>query len=109
MMSTQENRSRHRQVRTTLERGYPTNVKNEEWRQIPPLLPKQAKTGRLSSVGVVDGQCVKAPGIRARGYDANKKLSGHKRYIAVETDRRFLAISLKPADIAGLHWSTTGA
>ncbi len=45
-MWTQENRSRHQQVRTALKRGYPTDVKDEEWRLIAPLLPKQAKTGR---------------------------------------------------------------
>ena len=45
-MWTQENRSKHQQVKTSLKRGYPTDVKDEEWRLIAPLLPKQAKTGR---------------------------------------------------------------
>ena len=45
-MLTQENRNRHQQVRTGLKRGYPTDVKDEEWRLIAPLLSKQAKTGR---------------------------------------------------------------
>lgn len=33
-------------MRKTLRRGYPTDVKDEEWRLIAPLLSKQAKTGR---------------------------------------------------------------
>ncbi len=150
-MWTQENRSRHQQVRTALKRGYPTDVKDEEWHLIAPLLPKQAKTGRprktdlrtvinalrymvrsgcewrmlfrtihdlalmldrmcnerevLPSAGILDSQSVKAPGARTRGYDANKKLSGRKRHIAVDTDGRLLAMNLTPADIA----DSTGA
>lgn len=42
---------------------------------------------------------------RARGCDANKKLSGRKRHIAVNTDGRLLAINLTPTDIA----DSTGA
>ena len=45
-MWIQENRSRHQQLRTALKRGYPTDVKDEEWGLIAPLLPKQATTGR---------------------------------------------------------------
>jgi len=172
-MWTQENRSKHQQLRTSLKRGYPTHVKDEEWGLIAPLLPKQAKTGRLPktdlravinalrymvrsgcewrmlpndfppyqtvyywfrrlmrrmlfrtildlalmldrlcnerevlpSAGVVDSQSVKAPGARTRGYDANKKLSGHKRHVAVDTDGRLLAMNLTPANIA----DSTGA
>lgn len=57
------------------------------------------------SAGVVDSQSVKAPGSRTRGYDANKKISGRKRHIAVDTDGRLLAVNLTPADIA----DSTGA
>ena len=42
-MWTQENRSRHQQVRTALKRGYPTDVKEEEWRLIAPLLPNKPR------------------------------------------------------------------
>lgn len=59
----------------------------------------------LPSAGIVDSQSVKAPAARTRGYDANKKLSGRKRHIAVDTDGRLLAINLTPADIA----DSTGA
>lgn len=59
----------------------------------------------LPSAGIVDSQSVKAPGARTRGYDANKKLSGRKRHIAVDTHGRLLAMNLTPADIA----DSTGA
>jgi hypothetical protein len=36
-----------------------------------------------------------------RGYDAHKKVGGHKRYIAVDTDGCLLAVNLTPAGIAG--------
>jgi transposase len=54
----------------------------------------------VPSAGIVDSQSVKAPGARKRGYDANKKVSGRKRHIAVDTDGRLLAVNLTPADIA---------
>ena len=44
-------------------------------------------------------------GTHERGYDANKKISGRKRHIAVDTDGRLLAVNLTPADIA----DSTGA
>ena len=59
----------------------------------------------LPSARVVDSQSVKAPGARTRGYDANKKLSGRKRHIAVDTNGRLPAMNLTPADIA----DSTGA
>ena len=59
----------------------------------------------VPSAGIVDSQSVKAPGTRERGYDAHKKVSGRKRYIAVDTDGRLLAVSLTPADVA----DSTGA
>jgi putative transposase len=59
----------------------------------------------LPSAGIIDSQSVKAPGARTRGYDANKKLSGRKRHIAVDTDGHLLPMSLTPADIA----DSTGA
>jgi putative transposase len=42
------------------------------------------------SAGVIDRQTVKAPHSKARGYDANKKIVGRKRHIAVDTDGRLL-------------------
>jgi transposase len=59
----------------------------------------------VPSAAIVDSQSVKAPGARKRGYDANKKISGRKRHIAVDTDGRLLAVNLTPADIA----DSTGA
>lgn len=59
----------------------------------------------LPSTGIIDSQSVQAPSARTRGYDANKKLSGSKRHIAVDTNSRLLAMSLTPANIAG----STGA
>lgn len=54
----------------------------------------------LTSTGIVDNQSVKALNTRTPSYDANKKLSGRKRHIAVDTDCRLLAINLTSADIA---------
>ena len=59
----------------------------------------------MPSAGVVDSQSVKAPGARTRGYDANKKINGRKRHVAVDTDGRLLAMNLTPADVA----DSTGA
>jgi len=50
--------------------------------------------------GIVDSQSVKASGAPECGYDAYKKLSIRKLYIAVDTDGRLLAVSLTPADLA---------
>ena len=41
------------------------------------------------------------PGFRSLpGYDAGKKLVGHKRHIRVDTDGRLLMVNLTPADIS---------
>ena len=172
-MWTEANRRNHKQDRTRQKRGYPTDVSDQEWQLIEPLLPNAGKTGRprktdlrsvinalrylvrsgvewrmlpndfppyqtvyywfrrfmrrmlfktihdlalmldrlcserevVPSAGVVDSQSVKAPGARERGYDANKKIRGRKRHIAVDTDGRLLAVNLTPADVA----DSTGA
>jgi len=52
------------------------------------------------SVGVLDSQTVKAPAALERGYDANKKITGRKRHIAVDTDGRLLMVNLTPASIS---------
>jgi putative transposase len=45
-MWTAEQRSRHK-VRVANERkGYPTDVSDQEWKLVEPLLPDVAKTGR---------------------------------------------------------------
>ena len=44
--------------------------------------------------GVLDSQTVKAPLARVCGYDANKKIVGRKRHIAVATDGRLLMVNL---------------
>ena len=147
---------------------YPTDLTDEEWERIKPLLPKAPKRGRKISVdlremlnairymarsgggwrmlptnfgpwqtvywwfrrfvrrmlfqtihdvslmldrecsgreaspsgGVLDSQTVKAPNAKARGYDANKKIVGRKRHIAVDTDGRPLMVNLTTADIS---------
>lgn len=43
---TQEQRRKQRVVRTGTRQGYPTDVKDDEWRLIEPLLPGAARTGR---------------------------------------------------------------
>lgn len=62
---------------------------------------------RQPSAAVLDSQSVKAPGAVARGYDGNKKVTGRKRHIAVDTDGRLLMVNLTPADMAdatGAEW-----
>lgn len=59
------------------------------------------------SAAVIDSQTVKAPGRAARGYDANKKINGRKRHVAVDSDGRLLMVNLTPADMAdstGAEW-----
>ncbi|MES2258906.1 MAG: IS5 family transposase [Pseudomonadota bacterium] len=172
-MWTQEQRKRHESSRRKGQGGYPTDMTDQEWKLVEPLLPSAARTGRprktefravinalrylvrsgcewrmlpndfppyqtvyywfrrlmrrflfrtihdlalmldrmceqrevLPSAGIIDSQSVKAPGARERGYDANKKINGRKRHIAVDTDGRLLAVNLTPADIA----DSTGA
>lgn len=54
----------------------------------------------LSSTCIIDSQSVKALCVQNRGYDTNKKLSGRKHHIGVDTDDRSLAMGLTQADIA---------
>ena len=57
------------------------------------------------TAGLVDSQTVKAPAAQQAGYDANKKIRGRKRHVAVDTDGRLLEMNLTPADVA----DSTGA
>jgi transposase len=52
------------------------------------------------TAGVLDSQTIKAPCARERGYDADKKITGRKRHIAVDTDGRLLMVNLTTADIS---------
>jgi putative transposase len=72
------------------------------------LLDRQTQ-GRHSqpSAAVLDSQSVKAPGAAVRGFDANKRITGRKRHIAVDADGRLLMVNLTPADMAdstGAEW-----
>ena len=49
----------------------------------------------VPTAGVVDSQTGKASAAQEAGYDANKKIRGRKRHIAVDTDGRLLAINLR--------------
>jgi hypothetical protein len=51
------------------------------------LMIDRERAGRevSSSAGVIESQSVKAPAAHKRGYDAGKKVVGHKRHIAVDT------------------------
>ena len=71
------------------------------------LMLDRMRSGRevVPTAGVVDSQSVKAPAATDSGYDANKKIKGRKRHIAVDTDGRLLAMSLTPANVA----DSTGA
>jgi transposase len=66
------------------------------------LMIDRERAGRevSSSAGVIESQSVKAPAEHKRGYDAGKKVVGHKRHIAVDTDGRLLMVNLTTADIA---------
>lgn len=66
------------------------------------LMLDRERVGRDASpsAGVLDSQTVKAPHAKQRGYDANKKIVGRKRHIAVDTDGRLLMVNLTPADIS---------
>lgn len=73
------------------------------------LMLDRQQQGRQGSpsTAVIDSQSVKAPYATARGYDANKKVSGRKRHIAVDADGRLLMVNLTPADVAdstGAEW-----
>lgn len=60
------------------------------------------RAGREASptAAVMDSQSVKAPAAESRGFDANKKIVGRKRHIAVDTDGRLLMVNLTTADIS---------
>jgi hypothetical protein len=51
------------------------------------------------SAAVLDSQTVKAPAAHKRGYGANKKITGRKRHIAVDTYGRLLMVNLTAANI----------
>ena len=71
------------------------------------LMLDRMRSGRevVPTAGVVDSQSVKVPAATESGYDANKKIKGRKRHIAVDTDGRLLAMNLTPANVA----DSTGA
>jgi putative transposase len=166
-MWTPETRGRMAEIRKKLKR-YPTDMTDEEWSVIEPLLPAPARKGRprktnlrevvnairylvrtgcgwemlpinfppwqtvywwfrefvrrflfhtihdiavmmdrervgreaSPTAGVIDSQSVKAPMAQTRGFDANKKIVGRKRHIAVDTDGRLLMLNLTTADIS---------
>jgi len=66
------------------------------------LMLDRERAGREASpsAAVIDSQSVKAPQAETRGYDANKKIVGRKRHIAVDTDGRLLMVNLTTADIS---------
>lgn len=66
------------------------------------LMLDRERAGREASptAAVVDSQSVKAPHAAARGYDANERIVGRKRHIAVDTDGRLLMVNLTPPMIA---------
>jgi transposase len=66
------------------------------------LMLDRERVGREASptAVVIDSQSVKAPQAKTRGYDANKKILGRKRHIAVDTDGRLLMVNLTTADIS---------
>ena len=71
------------------------------------LMIDRERVGREASpsAAAIDSQTVKAPAATTRGYDANTKIVGRKRHIAVDTDGRLLMVNLTTADIA----ESTGA
>ncbi|WP_084545162.1 IS5 family transposase [Derxia lacustris] len=69
------------------------------------MIDRQANGRDWPTAGVLDSQSVKAPHAGKQGYDANKKIVGRKRHIAVDSDGRLLMVNLTPADIA----DSTGA
>ena len=66
------------------------------------LMLDHERAGREASpsAAMIDSQSVKASHAETRGYDANKKIVGRKRHIAVDTDGRLLMANLTPADIS---------
>ena len=166
-MWTHENRGRMAEIARKTKR-YPTDLTDEEWARIAPLMPKPGRMGRpretdfrevinavrylvrsgcgwrmlpvhfgrwrtvygwfrelarrflfqtihdvelmldrervgreaSPTAAVIDSQSVKAPQAQSRGYDANKRVLGRKRHIAVDTDGRLLMVNLTTADIS---------
>lgn len=65
------------------------------------MLDREAEGREVSPTGgVIDSQSIKAPHAETLGYDADKKIVGRKRNIAVDTDGRLLMVHLTPADIS---------
>jgi hypothetical protein len=71
------------------------------------LMVDRGRSGREASpsAAVIDSQTVKAPSARTRGDDANTKIVGRKRHVAVDTEGRLLMVNLTPADVV----DSTGA
>ena len=66
------------------------------------VMMDRERAGREASpsAAIIDSQSVKAPKAEKRGFDANKKIVGRKRHIAVDTDGRLLMLNLTTADIS---------
>lgn len=68
---------------------------------VEPMLDRERHGREQSpSAAVIDSQSFKAPQAKTRGHDANKKIVGRKRHIAVDTDGRLLMVNLTTADIS---------
>jgi transposase len=59
------------------------------------VMMDRERVGREASLtaGVIDSQSVEAPMAQTRGFDANKKIVGRKRHIAVDTDGRLVMLN----------------
>lgn len=66
------------------------------------LMLDREREGREQSptAAVVDSQSTTAPAAEKQGFDADKKVVGRKRHIAVDTDGRLLMVNLTTADIS---------
>jgi putative transposase len=66
------------------------------------VMADREKAGREPSptLVIVDAQSVKCAAPQGeRGYDANKKVKGRKRHVAVDIDGRLLAVTITTADV----------
>ena len=88
---------------------YPSDLSDEEWQHIAPLIPPAKQGGRKRTADVREvvtgivyvreerrkrGAC-----IDPHGYDAGKKIKGKKRHLLVDTLGLLLHAVVHPADI----------
>src|SRR2546428_8404946 len=93
-MWTAKNRGRYDRSKLR----YPSDLTDDEWAHVEPLIPPAKRGGNKRHVEVREVMNGKGC-IDPHGYDAGKKIKGKKRHILVDTLGLLLHAIVHPADV----------